>query len=100
MFSGRFTHAALRGLDWLCGRLLPSKEIPEHQRSGRCGEEDAYFFLRWRGCTIIARNFRLPHHRGELDLVSWDKDVLCFVEVKTRITHAVKPAEAAVDCKK
>jgi putative endonuclease len=45
----------------------------------------------------VARNFRSPHRRGEIDLVGWDKDVLCFVEVKTRTTHDVKPAEAAVD---
>ncbi len=46
---------------------------------------------------MIARNYRSPHHRGELDLVGWDGNVLCFVEVKTRTTRAVKPAEAAVD---
>ena len=30
-------------------------------------------------------------------MIAWDKDVLCFVEVKTRTTLAVKPPEAAVD---
>jgi putative endonuclease len=64
---------------------------------GRRGEGDAYFYLRRRGYTIIARNYRSPHTRGELDLVGWDRDVLCFIEVKTRTTHDVKPAEAAVD---
>jgi len=33
----------------------------------------------------------------ELDLVGWNRDVLCFIEVKTRTKHDVKPAEAAVD---
>jgi len=46
---------------------------------------------------MVARNFRSPHSRGEIDLIGWDKDVLCFIEVKTRTTHDVKPAETAVD---
>lgn len=46
---------------------------------------------------MVARNFRSPRHHGEIDLVGWDKDVLCFIEVKTRTTHDVKPASAAVD---
>ena len=33
-------------------------------------------------------------------LIGWDKDVLCFIEVKTRTTHDVKPAQAAVDREK
>jgi putative endonuclease len=46
---------------------------------------------------MVARNFRTPNRRGEIDLIGWHEDVLCFVEVKTRTTHDVKPAEAAVD---
>ena len=46
---------------------------------------------------MVARNFRSPRRRGEIDLIGWDKDVLCFIEVKTRTSRDVKPAEAAVD---
>lgn len=46
---------------------------------------------------MVARNFRSARCRGEIDLIGWDHDVLCFVEVKTRTTRDVKPAEAAVD---
>jgi putative endonuclease len=46
---------------------------------------------------MVARNWRSPRHRGELDLVGWDGDVLCFIEVKTRSTRQVATAEAAVD---
>ena len=49
---------------------------------------------------MVARNHRTARHRGEIDLIGWDKDVLCFIEVKTRTTRDVKPAEAAVDRKK
>ncbi|MGA9496121.1 MAG: YraN family protein [Terriglobales bacterium] len=97
MFAGRLTRATLRALDWLTARALSPEDIPEHQRTGRRGEEDAYFYLRRRGYTIIARNYRSPHHRGELDVVGWDGDVLCFIEVKTRSKRDFKPAESAVD---
>jgi len=97
MLAGRFTQATLRALDWFAARMLSPEDIPAHQRTGRRGEEDAYFYLRRRGYTIIARNFRSPNHRGELDLVGWERDVLCFIEVKTRTARDMKPAEAAVD---
>ena len=100
MFAGRLTQATVRALDWLAARMLAPEDIPPHLRTGRRGEEEAYFYLRRRGYTIIARNYRSPHHRGELDLVGWERDVLCFVEVKTRTTRDVKPAEAAVDREK
>jgi putative endonuclease len=100
MFAGRLTQATLRALDWLSAKVLAPEDIPERQRTGRRGEEDAYFFLRRRGYTIVARNYRSPHHRGEIDLVGWDGDVLCIIEVKTRTARDFKPAEAAVDREK
>ena|SRR5947209_6302895 len=95
--SGRLTRLAVRLLDMLAKLLLRPSEAPAHQITGRRGEEDAYFRLRELGYIMVARNFRTPHRRGEIDLIGWDGDVLCFVEVKTRTTHDVKPAEAAVD---
>jgi putative endonuclease len=103
MLPARLTQTTLRALDWLTEKFLPPDETAEHLKTGRRGEEEAYFYLRRRGYTIIARNYRSPNHRGELDLVGWvrdnkdDKDVLCFIEVKTRTSRAIKPAEAAVD---
>jgi putative endonuclease len=95
--AGQVTHATLRALDWLAAHTLAPKKGPGHQHTGRRGEEDAYFHLRRRGYVMVARNFRTPLRRGEIDLIGWEKDVLCFIEVKTRTTHDVKPAEAAVD---
>jgi putative endonuclease len=95
--SGRLTQATIRSLDWLNSKLPLSNKGPVHLHTGHRGEEDTYFYLRRLGYIIVARNFRSPRRRGEIDLIGWDKDVLCFIEVKTRTSHAVKPAEAAVD---
>jgi putative endonuclease len=100
MLPARVTQAIVRGLDRLSSLLLTPENIPDHQRTGRRGEEDAYFHLRKKGYLMVARNFRSPRRRGEIDLIGWHKDVLCFIEVKTRTTHDVKPAEAAVDADK
>jgi len=75
-----------------------SRELEaRHLETGREGEEQAYFLLRREGYKIIARNWRTKRRKGELDLVGWDDGTLCFIEVKTRSTKAVKPAEAAID---
>ena len=52
------------------------------------------------GIHIPGPQFRSPNRRGEIDLIGWHENILCFVEVKTRTTHDVKPAEAAVDREK
>ena len=95
--SGCFTQSVVRALDAIARKILPADDTPQHLRTGRRGEEDVYFHLRRQGYVIVARNFRSPLRRGEIDLIGWDHDVLCFIEVKTRTTHDVKPAEAAVD---
>src|SRR5260221_14030309 len=98
--SGQLTHIALRAFDFMA-RLLPRKDSgTQHLHTGRRGEEEAYFHLRRQGYVMIARNYRSPRSRSELDLVGWDGDTLCFVEVKTRTTRDVKSAEAAVDGEK
>jgi putative endonuclease len=97
VFSGQGTRTVLRFLDWLAAHTLPAEKIAPHHRTGRRGEEAAYFHLRKLGYTMVARNFRTARCRGEIDLIGWEDDVLCFVEVKTRTTRDVKPGEAAVD---
>jgi putative endonuclease len=97
MFSGQATRLVIELLDWVAERVLPADKLPEHLQVGVRGEEDAYFHLRKLGYRIVAQNYRSPNHEGEIDLIGWDHDVLCFVEVKTRRTHDVKAAAAAVD---
>ena len=99
MVTARLTRLTLRALD-SAARILPGKQAPEHLLTARRGEEAAYFHLRQLGYVMIARNYRSPRSRSELDLVGWDGDTLCFVEVKTRSTRAIQPAEAAVDPEK
>jgi putative endonuclease len=97
MLPAWLTRGIVRALDWLGERVLPLDEKPAHQRVGVRGEEDAYFHLRSLGYVMVARNYRTARCRGEIDLIGWDQDVLCFVEVKTRTSHEVKSAAAAVD---
>ena len=94
------TRLVLRALDWLTRLLRRRDSGAEHLRTGRRGEEAAYFHLRKMGYVMVARNYRSPRSRSELDLVGWDRDTLCFIEVKTRTTRDVKPAEFAVDAEK
>ncbi len=95
--KGRLVQAAVRSLDAAARILRAPQKTPAHLRTGKTGEELAYFYLRRHGYVIVARNWRSPRHHGELDLVGWDGEVLCFIEVRTRTTRDVKPAEAAVD---
>lgn len=87
-------------LDWLDRFAARRRREPSHLATGRRGERAALFHLRRLGFVVTAQGWRTHKAHGDLDLVAWDKDVLCFVEVKTRTTRAVAPAEAAVDADK
>ena len=68
--------------------------------SGRRAEDLAHRFLRSRGYTIIARNFRPRGGGGEIDLVARDGEALVFIEVKARSAEEFGPPERAVDADK
>ena len=91
---------SLHTLDRLATRLRRTQPIAPHLATGMRGERIAYFHLRRLGYTIVARRWRSARLRGDMDLIAWEDDWLCFVEVKTRTSHAVEPAEAAVDADK
>ena len=63
------------------------------KEAGALGEAEAAQFLVSRGYRIAGANVRpLPGMaRGELDVIAWDGDILCFVEVKTRRTRSAPP---------
>ena len=82
----------VRGLQKLGSR----SQSATHLELGKRGESEAYFYLKRAGYRFVATNFRVPHNRGEIDLIGWDGDVLCFVEVKTRSDASFAPPSTAV----
>lgn len=68
--------------------------------AGRRGEDLAHRFLRRKGLTIVARNYRPRAGAGEIDLIAWEKGQLAFIEVKTRATGEFGMPETAVDPEK
>ena len=93
----------LRAVAWQSGLALldrlPARRpaSARHLETGRIGEEAAFFYLRSTGFTVVAHDWQSGRAPGDLDLVAWDGDVLCFVEVKTRSSRDFATAEAAVD---
>lgn len=66
--------------------------------SGAAGESYAAAVLEKDGYSILARNV---HSRfGEVDIVARKKDVLCFVEVKTRRQNPLVSGAEAVSAAK
>jgi putative endonuclease len=76
------------------------RELPAHLRTGERGEDEAFFYLRKLGYTVVARRWRSERLRGDLDLVAWDGDTLVIFEVKTRTARDMAPAETAIDAEK
>jgi putative endonuclease len=85
---------------WSGRRTLQQQDSTAHLTLGDQGEEAVYFHLRKKGCMIVARRWRSTRQPGDLDLVAWEGDTLCFVEVKTRSRLDIATAESAVDADK
>jgi putative endonuclease len=93
----RLLESFVLAADSLAIRLKRRPRRPLHLELGSRGEEAAFFYLRRQEVTVVARGWRSGKAPGDLDLVGWEDNTLCFFEVKTRSSHDVKPAEAAVD---
>ncbi|HEV8629302.1 MAG TPA: YraN family protein [Thermoanaerobaculia bacterium] len=65
---------------------------------GRVAEAAAARWLVEQGYRVVEQNHR--NQAGEIDLVAWDGDTLCFLEVKARAATLYGPAVAAVGWKK
>ena len=91
VFEG-IVHAA----NWLTSKVKPSS-TPQHLVTGERGEVDAFFHLRRQGYVVVARRYRSALRRGDIDLIAWQGDTLCFVEVKTRSSRDFASAESSVD---
>ena len=68
-----------------------------HLATGLRGEDAAYFHLRRLGYVIVARRWRSARQPGDIDLIGWNGEWLCFIEVKTRTRRDDMTAESAVD---
>jgi putative endonuclease len=90
----------LRRLDGLAARrarLMGRKTSAAHLATGLLGEREALFHLRRLGYVIVAQRWRAPPLRGDVDLIAWEGEHLCFIEVKTRSRRdPMEPAESAV----
>ena len=86
----------LAGLDRLAQRR-GCNDMPQHLRVGIAGEDAAFFELRRKDYTVVARRWSAGNLDGDVDLIAWQGTLLCFIEVKTRTARDRTPAEAAVD---
>jgi Holliday junction resolvase-like predicted endonuclease len=55
-------------------------------RAGQRGAQPAYFYLRKESSILSAQYLPFPRRQREIDLIGWDGDMLCVIEVKTRRT--------------
>jgi putative endonuclease len=96
----RVLELLLPAIDRWSGRRPSESSRPSHLTVGELGEEAAYFYLRKQGRMVVARRWRSSRQPGDLDMVTWEGETLCFVEVKARSSHDIATAEAAVDAEK
>ena len=72
--------------------------LNSRQNLGQSGEDIAAEFLSKNGYAILTRNYRCRY--GEIDVIAKLRDVLVFIEVKTRTGDAYGSPAAAVTHRK
>jgi putative endonuclease len=104
------TKSTLRALEVVRALFTraPHTKAAAHLDLGQRGERLAADFLLAHGYELVASNFKLSvgrNRRGalvqtEIDLVAYEGQTLCFVEVKTRASDRFARPEANVDLRK
>lgn len=92
--------AAVEGIVSVLGRVAARRgrqPLPAHLLTGVEGEDAVFFYLRRKGYIVVARRWSCGERPGDIDLIAWQGPMLCFVEVKTRTSKDMTPAEVAVD---
>jgi putative endonuclease len=76
------------------GMASPFDRQRNNHARGRAGEDEAARWLERQGFQILERNF--SGRSGEIDLIAFEGQTLCFLEVKARSGPGFGPALAAV----
>jgi putative endonuclease len=102
--AGKLERLWIDAQEWALGRMYGQwarmrrgPATAAHLATGLDGERAAYYELKRRGLKVVARRWISARLRGDVDLIGWDGDLLCFIEVKTRTERDLSPAESAVD---
>ena len=74
--------------------------MAEHNDLGKWGEDEAALYYEVRGYEILERDWKVGKRDIDLIALTEDKDMLVFVEVKTRQNNDLQKPEEAVDVKK
>lgn len=70
----------------------------QNKQVGKTGEDLAVELLKDKGFQILERNW--SNKWGEIDIIAKDKDVIVFVEVKTKIGNFYGSPEQMINAKK
>ena len=74
--------------------------MADHNDLGKWGEDEAALYYEDRGYEILERDWKVGKRDIDLIALTEDKDMLVFVEVKTRQNNDLQEPEEAVDVKK
>ena len=78
-------------------RIRGREKVPAHLVVGVQGEDAAFFHLLSKGYKVVARRWSARKLPGDVDIIAWQGQLLCFFEVKARTKRDLTPAHVAVD---
>jgi len=102
--------SSLNPRTWFASRTQSAvpDELAAHLLLGQRGERLAAEYLERLGYRLVVSNFTLPvgrNRRGaivqaEIDLIAYDAETLCFIEIKTRSSDWFAAPSVNVDLRK